>query len=89
MNIQGPYQVYEQETFEIKLLDKDGNPVNAFVVLKTPFHIPRIKYGSTVRLNAPRIYMRRNVAVLSEIIAFRLLNTNDVVKRDIVILNKE
>lgn len=82
-------QIYEQKNFEIKLVDKTGEPVNAFIVLKTPFHLPRVRYGSTITFNAPVVLFGKKNGIISEIIAFRLINTDEVVRKDIVILNTE
>ena len=88
LRIQSPSEVNEKESFEISISDKEGNPVKAIVILKVPFHIPRISFGSTVTFEAPNVFIRSRTAIIGEIIVFKLLNRDDQVKRNIIIFNK-
>jgi hypothetical protein len=88
LHIKYPSQVHEKEKFEISISDKEGNPVKALIVLKVPFHIPRLKYGSTVTFEAPNVFIRCKDILVGEIIVFKLFSGNDPIKKEILILNK-
>jgi len=51
--ISAPAEVTERETFKVDLININGDPVNAFVLLFAPFSIPRLKYGNSVEFRAP------------------------------------
>ena len=53
--ISAPAEVTEKEIFKVDLIDINGDPVDAFVLLFAPFSIPRLKYGSSMEFKAPII----------------------------------
>jgi len=85
--INAPDIVNEAQIFKISLLDINNDPVRAWTLFITPYHIPRLKFGSSGRFVAPIIICKNNEFVKGKIIAFRFQGGLEIVKKDILIVN--
>jgi serine protease AprX len=48
--------VFEGEKFTVEVYNCNYEPISAFVIFLSPFHIPRVKYGYNICFEAPIIY---------------------------------
>jgi subtilisin family serine protease len=64
--------VFENEEFNVKIFNSDFEPVSAFVVFTSPFHIPHIKYGSNVSFKAPNIFNPFSQNLTGKIIVIKI-----------------
>jgi len=86
--INAPEIVNEAQFFKISLLDSDDNPVWAWTLVLAPFHIPRLKFGHSRRFIAPLIIYKNKEFLKGKIIAFRIRGGFQIVKKDILFVNK-
>ncbi len=54
--IDAPDIIYEKQSFTVNITNITGNPTKAWILFTVPFHIPRLKYGSSVSFYAPIIF---------------------------------
>jgi len=64
--------VFEKEEFNVKIFNSDLEPVSAFVIFTSPFHIPHIKYGSDVSFKAPNIFNPFSQNLTGKIIVIKI-----------------
>ena len=83
-----PNNIMEGEVLEISLSDKNSNPVDAWILVVIPFHLPRLKYGSDVSINIPFILSKRIDVLTGRIFIFNLFKNFRIIKRDIKIINR-
>jgi hypothetical protein len=86
--IKAPEIVNETQIFKIQILDKFNNPTRVWTIVLIPFHKTRLKYGHSRRFIAPLVFYRNKEFVKGKIIAFKLHGGFQIVKKDIIILNK-
>jgi hypothetical protein len=84
-----PYEIFEKECFKVSLSNKTGSPVKAFILFTVRFHLPKLKYGSTVTFKAPRIINPFKEKEFGKIIVFKFFSEEKVWKKDIFIINKK
>ena len=53
--IKSPYRVTEKNNYTVSITDNSGSPIKAIVIIWTPMHMPRLKYGASVSIKAPTI----------------------------------
>ena len=88
INIDAPSEVFEESDFNVKITDEEGKPITVLVIVNVPFHIPRVKIGSTLNFNAPTVFLDGKEIIVGEIIVFRLFKFEKSWKKDIIIKNK-
>lgn len=88
LTINAPDKVYEKQLFKVKITDADGKPVRAWVLFVVPFHLPRLKYGSTVRFIAPIIFRGKTDEIEGKIIVFKIFGGYNSVKKSITVANR-
>ncbi len=80
--------IEEQESFKVDIMNINKEPVDCFVVFMPRFHLPQIKYGSTVQFKGPRMYNPLKQNISGKIFAIKLLQFEKKVKK-IEIINIE
>ena len=88
LTINAPDKVYEKQLFKVNITDADGKPVKAWVLFLVPFHLPRLKYGSTVRFIAPIIFRGKIEELDGKIIVLKAFGNYNVTKKSITVVNK-
>jgi serine protease AprX len=88
LQIISPEIVTEAQIFKIQILDNNDKPIKVWTLSLIPFHIPRIKYGHSRRYIAPLIIGKNKESVKGTIFAFKFHNGFQIVKKDIIIVNK-
>jgi subtilisin family serine protease len=81
-----PKIVNESSIFQVKITDFNGTPIKAFVILFSPFNLPRIKYGSEVDFKAPLVHSSVSESKKGKIVVIRLLK-GERVTEEITIVN--
>ncbi|MCK5636483.1 MAG: S8 family peptidase, partial [Thermoplasmatales archaeon] len=81
--IKSPYRVTEENDYSISIADNEGNPVKAVILVWTPMHLPRLKYGSSVSVKAPIIINPLKSSLESKI---HIFNFKKGLKKQITIL---
>ena len=76
--IESPSPIYENTSFVLNIYNSDYKPVNAFVLLKAPFSIPQIKYGSHIVLKAPRVLSPFSSEKQGKIIIIKLIGLKKI-----------
>jgi len=85
-----PSEIDESKWFMVKIKDKNDNPVKALVLFTIPFHLPRLRYGSSVIFRAPTIFLDNKENLNCKIKVFKKdSNELEVIQKDIIILNKK
>jgi len=85
--IDAPSEIVEELDFTVKIFDASGKPINVLVILRVPFHFPRIRFGNSIVFNAPTIYRNHKDVLLGEIIVYKLFESEKNWKKDIIIKN--
>jgi serine protease AprX len=88
MQIIAPEIVSEAEIFKIQILDSNDTQTRVWNLLLIPFHIPRLKFGHSRRFVAPMIISKNKESVKGTIFAFKFRGGFEIVKKDIIVLNK-
>ena len=86
--IKAPDKINETEFFKIKITDYDNNLIKAWTLILVPFHIPRLKYGHSRIFIAPLIINKNKEFIIGKIIAFKIRDEFEIVKKDFLIINK-
>ena len=86
--INAPEIVTEAQIFKIRISDNDDNLIRAWTLILAPFHIPRLKFGHSRRFIAPLVICKNKEFLKGKIIAFRFRGGLEIVKKDIIIVNK-
>lgn len=91
--IEAPDQVYENNYFTVKLTNRTGAPVKAWVLFSVPFHFPRIKYGSDFSIKSPRVFrlfkdnLVGTIKVFTNFSIKSIFTDNYDVKKELIIRN--
>jgi hypothetical protein len=86
--IKAPEIVSEAEIFKIQILDSNDNPTRVWTFAFIPFHIPRLKYGHSRKFIAPMVLCKNKEYIKGKIIAFKFHGGFQMVKKDIIVLNR-
>ena len=92
--IDAPDEIYEQKRFSVNISNNYGDPVKAWVLFTIPYHIPRLKYGSSVTFRAPLILRplknayEGKIRVFESISLLKFLKNCYDYKKIITILNR-
>jgi hypothetical protein len=65
--IKSPYRVTEENFFKVSVKDNNNNSLKSYIIIWTPSHFPRLKYGDTVEFKAPSIFRNYKSYVKSKI----------------------
>jgi hypothetical protein len=65
--IKSPYRVTEENFFKVSVKDNNNNSLKSYIIIWTPSHFPRFKYGDTVEFKAPSIFRNYKSYVKSKI----------------------
>jgi len=84
--IDAPSEVNQSQLFRVKITDKNGTAVKAFILITLPFHIPRFKYGSSVIFKAPIVFLNNKEALKGKIIVFKIRSSYEIIKKEIFIV---
>jgi len=82
-------QIFEGESFTISITDGTGNPINAWFLFILPYHIPRLKYGSTVTIKVPYIFNPFVKSMVGQLKIFKIIGLYEPLTVDITVLNRE
>lgn len=88
-------EVYETQFFTINITNKTGQPVKAWILLTAPFHLPQLKYGSTVTFRAPIIFrfnkeiLEGKIRVFKKISILKIINKGYDCSKSIIIKNSK
>ncbi len=82
-------QIMEGESFTISITDGSGDPINAWILFTLPYHIPRLKYGSNVTVNAPFIFNPFVESMVGQLKIFKIIGLYEPLTVDITVLNRE
>ncbi len=88
VNVHFEFKVLEGESFTITITDQEGRPTRGWVLMTMPFHIPRLKYGSSVTLTAPIIFNPNTKEMTANIRFFKILGFYRLVNMKITVVNK-
>ncbi len=83
-----PTEIVEGNFLRLSLTNKKNNPINAWILITIPLHLPRLKYGSDVWFIAPLIFSKNIEFLEGKIYIFKIFGNYKCVKKDIKILNK-
>ena len=64
---------FEAEEIKVDIFNVNMEPVDCFVVFIPKFHLPQIRYGSTVQFKGPTVYNPLKQNITGKIIAIKLL----------------
>ncbi|MCK4366143.1 MAG: S8 family serine peptidase, partial [Thermoplasmatales archaeon] len=81
--IKSPYRVTEENDYSISIADNEGNPIKAVILVWTPMHLPRLKYGSSVSVKAPTIINPFTSSIESKI---HIFNFKQQLRKKVTIL---
>lgn len=81
------FSIYEGESFRVNITE-NNNLINAWIILRVPYHFPRIYYGSSATFRAPMIINPSVESRDGEIIIFKIFGGYGTTRMDIRILNK-
>jgi minor extracellular serine protease Vpr len=91
--IDTPDVIYEKQSFIVNITNITGNPMKTWVLFTVPFHIPRLKYGSSVSFNAPIIFQtyreafEGKIRVYKKIPLFKNFRNSYDCEKDITLIN--
>jgi len=85
--IDAPTEVTEFKWFRVKITDKNGTPVKAWILITFPFNLPRLKYGSSLIFKAPIIFLNNKDTLKGKISVFKIDSKYEIIKKDILIIN--
>jgi len=87
--IDAPYEIIESDWFKVKITDRNGTPIKSWVLINFPYHLPKLKYGSSVTFKAPIIFNQNKGTIKGKISVFKVDSDYGIIKKDILILNKK
>ena len=93
--IDAPDEIYEQDRFFVNITNYYGDPVNAWILFTVPFHMPRLRYGSSVTFRAPKIILplknsyEAKIRIFENISLFKILKNCYDCKKIITLHNSD
>jgi hypothetical protein len=93
--IEAPEITFEKQSFIVNLTNKTGAPMKAWVLFTVPFHLPRLKYGSSVNFIAPEVFRKNKEALEGTIKVFKekpilnILKNCFEIKKEITVINNK
>ncbi len=80
LNIDISNEIFEKQIFTVNITNKTGNPVDVWVLLSVPYHLPKLVYGSSVSLKAPTVIRIQKSYVQGEIKIFKKISIKSIIK---------
>lgn len=87
--IDAPSEINESEWFIVKIKNKNDNPVKSLILFTIPFHLPKIRYGSSVIFKAPIIFSNSRETLNCKIKIINSSSENNIIQKEIIVINKK